>query len=196
MTLWRIKLKSNFKSRRFWFIALRDIIILTAILFTVASYLQRDMQTGMAIPIQAYTVKNKPISLFTSSLLPEKVLVNSLSANNKPTLVYFWRTWCPVCKVTSPMVNSVNLNQDYQVISIAVASGTDEEINTFMQQHDYRFDVINQQNQSPARALSQQWGAMALPAIYIVDAENNIRFVTSGVTSKWGMSFRLWLATR
>ena len=90
------------------------------------------------------------------------------------------------------MVNSVSLNPDYQVVSIAVASGSDDDISTFMQHHNYHFDAINQHQ---TMLLSQQWGAMALPAIYIVDAENNIRFVTSGVTSSWGMSLRLWLAT-
>jgi hypothetical protein len=93
------------------------------------------------------------------------------------------------------MVNSVNLNQDYQVISIAVATGSDVEISRFMQQHHYDFEVINQQYQPQAALLSQQWGAMALPAIYIIDTNNNIRFVTSGVTSGWGMSLGLWLAT-
>ncbi|MGI2111360.1 protein disulfide oxidoreductase [Shewanella frigidimarina] len=195
MPSWLLNLKYTLKTKRFWLTSLRDIIVIAVVLFAIASYLQRDMQTGVATPINAYTIANKPISLFTSASINAQQHIRENSPQHKPTLVYFWGTWCPVCKVTSPMVNSVSLNPDYQVVSIAVASGTDADINTFMQQHHYHFDVINQQNQPQTISLSQQWGAMALPAIYIVDAENNIRFVTSGVTSSWGMSLRLWLAT-
>ncbi|RPA51142.1 protein disulfide oxidoreductase [Shewanella vesiculosa] len=195
MPSWVINLKSTLKSKRFWLTSLRDITLIGIALFFIASYLQRDMRKGAAVPIEAHSITNKPISLFTSTSVEMKQQSNSLSISNKPTLVYFWGTWCPICQVTSPMVNSVSSDQDYQVISIAVASGTDAEITTFMQQHDYRFEVINQQNQPQAISLSQQWGAMALPAIYIIDTNNNIRFVTSGVTSSWGMSLRLWLAT-
>ncbi|WP_435806313.1 redoxin domain-containing protein [Shewanella psychromarinicola] len=195
MTSWLTNLKSTLTSGRFWLTSLRDIILIAVVLFTLASYLQRDMRTGIATPIQAHTIANKPISLFTSTSANTQINIRPMNTNNKPTLIYFWGTWCPVCKVTSPMVNSVNLNQDYQVISIAVASGSDVEISRFMQQHHYDFEVINQQYQPQAALLSQQWGAMALPAIYIIDTNNNIRFVTSGVTSGWGMSLGLWLAT-
>ncbi|AZG74014.1 protein disulfide oxidoreductase [Shewanella livingstonensis] len=194
MPPWLINLEITLKSRRFWLTSLRDIILIGAVLFIIASYLQRDMQTGIAPPITANTITNKSISLFTPASTEMEQLSESLSTGNKPTLIYFWGTWCPVCKITSPMVNSVSSNKDYHVISIAVASGTDSDVNIFMQQQDYHFEVINQQSQTQVMSLSQQWGAMALPAIYIVDADNNIRFVTSGVTSSWGMSLRLWLA--
>ncbi|PKH97942.1 protein disulfide oxidoreductase [Shewanella sp. 11B5] len=195
MPSWLLNLKYTLKTKRFWLTSLRDIIVIAVVLFAIASYLQRDMQTGVATPINAHSITQKPISLFTSTATGVQQHAKWQTNSHKPTLVYFWGTWCPVCSVTSPMVDSVNLKQDYQVVSIAVASGTDADINTFMQQHHYHFDVINQQNQHQTMLLSQQWGAMALPAIYIVDAENNIRFVTSGVTSSWGMSLRLWLAT-
>ncbi|MGX9462196.1 redoxin domain-containing protein [Shewanella sp. A14] len=192
MKLWLANLKATLISREFWLSSLRDIIIFGLVMFILASYLQRDMRTGVATPINALTINKKPISLFNSGSADTK---EHIGQNDKPTLIYFWGTWCPVCRITSPMVDLVNLKQDYQVVSIAVASGTNVDINAFMQQHHYHFDVINQHNQSQTISFSQQWGAMALPAIYIVDTNNDIRFVTSGVTSHWGMSLRLWLAT-
>ena len=27
-------------------------------------------------------------------------------SKDKPTLVYFWGTWCPICSVTSPTINT------------------------------------------------------------------------------------------
>ncbi|GGP53268.1 protein disulfide oxidoreductase [Shewanella algicola] len=171
-------------SVRFWLITLRDVLLFTAVLFAVASYLQRDMHTGLAFPINSQLVDGSEVSLFN---------VRQQTDTNKATLVYFWGTWCPVCKVTSPMVNSVANTQDYRVISVAVASGSNTDINAFMQHNDYQFAVINQSTDD--NNLSQQWGATALPSIYIIDSHNQIRFVTSGVTSRWGMSLRLWLAS-
>ncbi|MGI2170755.1 protein disulfide oxidoreductase [Shewanella sp. MF05960] len=188
---------SNVRSPRFWLLALRDSAIFAVLMFAVASYLQRDMQTGTAPPINASLVKG---DLIKSSLVNnhfinnDKVsLFNTAARANKATLVYFWGTWCPVCKVTSPMVNNVANAQDYPVISVAVASGSNADIDAFMQHNDYQFAVINQNING--NDYSQQWGATALPAIYIVDSNNQIRFVTSGVTSSWGMSLRLWFAS-
>ncbi|MBS9779531.1 MAG: redoxin domain-containing protein, partial [Moraxellaceae bacterium] len=43
-------------------------------------------------------------------------------SNQKPTLIYFWGTWCGVCSVTSPKVNTL-AKQGYSVVTIAVKSG-------------------------------------------------------------------------
>ena len=189
MTTSRIeRLINTLKSRRFWLTSMRDTAILIIILFIIASYLQREMRTGIAPPIKAYTIASLPLSSFTSDS-------NISSKMGKSTLVYFWGTWCPICSVTSPMVNSVAKNGVYTVISVAVASGSNADIEQFMQQHNYHFSVINEDKNSQTASLSEQWGATALPAIYIVDKDNNIRFVTSGVTTSWGMSLRLWFAS-
>jgi thiol-disulfide isomerase/thioredoxin len=187
MSIWLTGLinaaKTNVMSARFWLMTLRDTLLLAAVLFAVASYLQRDMHTGSAFPITSQLIDGRHVSLFNT---------RQQADTNQATLVYFWGTWCPVCKITSPMVNSVANTQDYRVISVAVASGSNADISTFMQHNDYQFAVINQSTNG--HHFSQQWGATALPAIYIVDKNNQIRFVTTGVTSSWGMSLRLWLA--
>ncbi len=42
--------------------------------------------------------------------------------NNKPILLHFWATWCPTCKFEAPNIEKVS--KDYEVITIAVQSGT------------------------------------------------------------------------
>jgi len=184
----------NVRSPRFWLLTLRDSALLAVLLFAIASYLQRDMQTGTAPPLNDIVINHNVTrsALLNRDAFDDRVsFFNPAQQTNKASLVYFWGTWCPVCKVTSPMVNSVAKEQDYDVISVAIASGSSADINAFMQHNDYQFAVINQTTNDH----SQQWGATALPAIYIVDSNNQIRFVTSGVTSSWGMSLRLWLAS-
>ncbi|MEL4431603.1 protein disulfide oxidoreductase [Shewanella mangrovisoli] len=167
---WRQKLRSP----RFWLKQLRDLSIMALVLYGVSLYLQRDMITGQAPVLSGIAIDGSQLALN--------------SAQTEPTLVYFWGTWCPVCRVTSPMVESIS--QDHNVISVAVASGSDREIQHYMDEHQYHFPVLND-NKSER---STQWGAMAFPAIYIIDTHGEIRYVTSGVTSTWGMKFRLWLA--
>ncbi len=53
----------------------------------------------------------------------------------QPTLVYFWGTWCGVCSVTSPKINSL-AEQGYLVASIAVKSGKNTEIQQYMNEHN------------------------------------------------------------
>lgn len=150
----------------------RDLLLFGIIAFLALSYQQRHMISGHAPAFSSQTVEGAQISLSTT----------------EPTLVYFWGTWCPVCRVTSPMVNS--LVDNHHVISIAVDSGSDEEIAQFIREHDYQFKVVNDTSN-----LDQQWGALAFPAIYIVDPQGDIRFVTSGVTSNIGLKLRLFIAS-
>ena len=198
---WKHSLTTSIKSRRFWLTLLRDMVLLTLMLFIVASYLQREMKTGIAPPILSQTIDGNPIDMFKATVSMESPLLTA--QKNNVTLVYFWGSWCPACRLTSPMVNALVDNANsrtandrpnkYQVLSIAVASGSNSDIKQFMRQHGYRFDVINESPQSTSD-FSEQWGALALPAIYIVDDQNNIRFITSGVTTSWGLRARLWLA--
>lgn len=152
-----------------WF---RDLLLFGVIVFLALSYQQRHMINGHAPTFSSLTIDGAPIAL----------------SQTEPTLVYFWGTWCPVCRVTSPMVNT--LVDDHHVVAIAVDSGSNEEIAQFMRENDYQFKVINDNFN-----MHQQWGALAFPAIYIIDPQGNIRFVTSGVTSNIGLKLRLFMAS-
>ncbi|MDX1280456.1 hypothetical protein [Shewanella colwelliana] len=68
--------------------------------------------------------------------------------------------------------------------------GGNDDINQYLTEHDYQFPVIND-----TEGMHIQWGALAYPAIYVVDQTGQIRYVTSGVTTTWGLRARLWLAT-
>lgn len=167
---WRQKLRSP----QFGLKQCRDLAIMALVLYGVSLYLQRDMITGQAPALSGITIDGSQLALN--------------AAKTEPTLVYFWGTWCPVCRVTSPMVETVA--QDHRVISVAAASGSDSDIQTYMNEHQYHFPVFNDDSGEQ----SANWGAIAFPAIYIIDTQGNIRYVTSGATSSWGMKFRLWLA--
>ncbi|MGL4614501.1 MAG: protein disulfide oxidoreductase [Shewanella sp.] len=176
---WRDRLRS----RAFWLKQLRDLILIAATFYGVSAYLQQDMVTGQAPALSGITIDGNHLSLTT-----QHTVASNSSTSTTPTLVYFWGTWCPACRVTSPMIERIGVT--HRVISVAVASGTDSSIQAFMDERQYHFPVLNDNTGE----LSALWGAMAFPAIYIIDTEGDIRYITSGVTSTFGMKLRLWLA--
>ena len=60
----------------------------------------------------------------------EKLPLQNISLNDKPIMIHFWATWCPVCKIEAPNIQRVS--KDYNVLTIASQSGTDEEIKEYL----------------------------------------------------------------
>ncbi len=106
----------------------------------------------------------------------------------KPLLVHFWASWCPVCKFSHGAVESVA--RDYPVLTVAMQSGADEEVNRHMRQQGWSTAVINDADGQ----LSRLWKVHGVPMNFILDREGNIRFVERGYTSSLGLRVRLWLA--
>ncbi|WP_394202924.1 protein disulfide oxidoreductase [Shewanella waksmanii] len=124
-------------------------------------------------------------SMAAMSLQGEYVDVNALSFE-KPVLVYFWGTWCPICSFVSPAVNW--MADDYAVVSIAMASGHDAKLTAYLQQQGYRFTTINDnQNQ-----IAQQWSVQLTPTLMVIK-DGELKHVTTGFTSLPGMLWRMLL---
>ncbi|WP_165905039.1 protein disulfide oxidoreductase [Parashewanella curva] len=175
MNLKRIPFISASSSSFSWKKAVRDVVILSAIVLGVSYYLHSDMAPGEAPILSGITTQGKTISLADKP--------------KEPTLVYFWGTWCGYCSFTSPMVE--NVAKDHPVISVAIASGTNLEINQHMQDKGLAFPVINDSTSH----ITNRWGASGVPAIFIIDTDGNIAAKTTGPTSEWGLRLRLWWAS-
>jgi len=59
----------------------------------------------------------------------------------KPLIIHFWATSCPACKLEAPNIETVS--KEYDVLSIAVNSGSDEKVKAYMQGHGLSFKVLN-----------------------------------------------------
>ncbi len=107
---------------------------------------------------------------------------------NKPILVHFWATWCPTCKFESPNIEKVS--KDYEVITIAVQSGTKEDIEKYMKEHGFTFRVVNDKD----GFLSQKFNIKAFPTTLIYDKNKNLKFSDVGYTSTVGLYSRMLLS--
>lgn len=106
----------------------------------------------------------------------------------KPTLLYFWGSWCHFCEYTSPAIQQF-AEQGWPVLSIALKSGSNHEIAQYLTNNRYTFRVIN----DPDGQLSKQWDIQATPTILMIK-DGRIISHTTGLTSYWGLKIRLWLA--
>lgn len=106
----------------------------------------------------------------------------------QPTVLYVWAEWCGYCRHTSPAIERLH-RSGYRVVSVAMQSGTDAQVHTYMREHALTFPVVN----DPDGAISHALGVGVTPTIAII-SDGRTRLATSGWTSEYGLRLRLWLA--
>jgi len=106
-------------------------------------------------------------------------------AVNKPILIHFWATWCPTCKLEAQ--NIERISKDYEVITIAVQSGSTNEIQKYLNEHKLTFKVVNDQN----GFYSKKFNIKAFPTTLIYDSNKNIKFTEVGYTTTAGLYLRM-----
>ena len=166
----------NFKHliKKRWVKITLEVLFFVLLYLALRAYLQRDMASGMAPPIQAATLQQQKYDL--------------ASSQPKPILVHFWATWCGICKLEQDSIQS--LSNDFNVITIAMQSGSDQEVQSYLDQHNLKFNVINDIDGK----FVQAYGVRGVPASFIVNNENQIVASERGYTTGWGLRLRLWLA--
>ncbi|MDC2825944.1 protein disulfide oxidoreductase [Rodentibacter pneumotropicus] len=107
-------------------------------------------------------------------------------AQDKPVLVYFWGTWCSYCRYTSPAINDL-AKEGYPVVSIALRSGNEKEVEDYLAEHHYTFTTVN----DPQGEIAQKWQINVTPTIIILN-KGKMDLATTGWTSYWGLKVRLF----
>lgn len=141
----------------------------------VRAYQQRDLAIGRAPELSGVAVDGRALALGSAE---------------RATLVYFWASWCPVCRLEQGAIESIAA--DWPVITAAVQSGSDAELRRYLNEH--RLTVATLNDHDGERAAS--WGVRGTPTFFVVDRQGRIRFREVGFTSEWGLRLRLWFAER
>jgi thiol-disulfide isomerase/thioredoxin len=103
----------------------------------------------------------------------------------KPLVIHFWATWCPTCKLEAPNIERVS--KKYEVLTIAVNSGDDKKIKTYLKERGLTFKVLNDSDGKWAR----QFKVEAFPTTFIYDGQGELRFTEVGYTTTAGLLARL-----
>ena len=73
---------------------------------------------------------------------------------NKILVINFWGTWCPVCNQEISNIAKIANDKDVVLITVAVNSGTDKEIQNYLKRKKVNFLVINDKNSQLAKAFN------------------------------------------
>ena len=164
--------------RKKWLHWLKELSIFFLLLFGI-SYLVNAFRaphpTG-ASPAQLHgdTLKGSP--------------VGELLRGEGPLLLHFWGTWCPVCRQEAG--NLERVARHYRVLTVAVNSGSPDEIRRWMKARGLDYPVLA----DPTGRWAQRFDVTVYPSSFIYDASGKLRFVETGYTTTLGLLARLKLA--
>ncbi len=152
-----------------------NLLLFVAVVASIRAWQQRDMVSGTAPALRGVTLAGQP---YTLPAHPER-----------PVLVHFWATWCSICRTEQGNIAAI-AHDDPNVITVAMQSGSGEEVVRYMETQGIDFPVVNDNH----CLLSIAWGVHAVPASFIIDRDGRVRFVEVGYTTEIGLRLRLWLA--
>ncbi|MCK9202316.1 MAG: protein disulfide oxidoreductase [Gallionella sp.] len=150
-----------------------EALILIIVIVGIRVWQQRDVVSGAAPSLAGTLLDGTAYKL----------------SPQRPVLVHFWATWCPVCSAEQGSIQSI-AQGDYEVVTVAMQSGSPADVARHMAEQRLDFPVLNDAD----GRISAAWGVHAVPASFIVDRDGQIRFVEIGYTTEIGLRLRLWLA--
>lgn len=156
----------------------REVLLFIVVFAAVQLWQTRDMTTG-AMPALAGPLASGGAGSLAAT---------QAQANGRPVLVYLWASWCPICRLEEATVGA--LAQDWPLLTIAMQSGNAIEVAHFMAQRDIHYPTLIDEHGT----LAAQLGVRSVPAWFVVDSQQRIRFAGSGYSSGWGLRLRLWWA--
>ena len=99
----------------------------------------------------------------------------------KTVLLVFWATWCPHCKAEIPRLKEIHKSykdKDFSVLALSVDKNV-EKLKEFVSENGIFYDVLFDKGAETARS----YGAVGIPAHYVVDSEGNGYFFGPDIDS-------------
>jgi thiol-disulfide isomerase/thioredoxin len=147
---------------------------LIALFIGLQFFVNRNLARGTPPPIVGTTLDGQAFA--------------GLESLKKPAVIYFWASWCGVCKAMQDTVGA--LAGDTPMVTVALQSGDAAEVKAYMDKEGFRVPVVLDED----GAIGKRYGLRGVPAVFIVGPDDAIRFSTVGYTSELGLRLRLWLA--
>ena len=149
-----------------------QLMLIVMVYFSVRYWKSLDAIQGAAPVIVAQTLQGDEFDL--------------REHRERPMLVHFWATWCPVCELENSNVASIA--GDYQVITLASWSEGVEQVKDYLQQENLSMPVIVDEDGEWAKV----YGVKGVPASFFIDTNGDIQLIESGYTTELGFRLRMW----
>lgn len=164
---------SEDKRRPRWWRWLRDVLLLLLLFAAIQWWQARDLSSGPAPALVGHLSDGAPFQLDPAQ---------------GPTLVHFWASWCPICRLEQDSIASIAA--DKPVITVATTSGSPREVEDYLAEQGLRMPVLMDEDGEIARI----WGVGGVPATFVVDTGGDISHAGMGYSSELGLRLRLWLS--
>lgn len=155
--------------RRHWFWP-----ALLALFLAAQFWANRELVSGEAPAIRAVDLQGAPFDL--------------AQLRGRPALVYFWGSWCPICRAMQSSIQAVAA--DHPVITVALKSGDRNAVMRYQNEQDFHPPTVLDERGE----LSEAYGLKGVPAAFVLGPDGAIRYAAMGYTSEIGLRARLWLA--
>jgi len=156
---------------------LREIVSTLVLLFIVSmvfNYIRKPEVNEDIYRLELTDIKGQSLKMYSYA--------------KEPLIVHFWATWCPTCKLEASNIETIS--QKNNVISIAVNSGSNEEILAYMEKRNLTYSVIN----DSSGALAKKFGIEAYPTTLIYDRDGKLKFTEVGYSTTLGLQARVKLS--
>jgi len=128
---------------------------------------------------QMFGMKNPLISQeapeFSTNTVQHKSMTFSQVHAKKPSIMFFWATWCPHCRVQLKELNDMKdelAAKDINVILVDVGE-TAEQVGAYLKRNNIDFDVFIDGDSS----ISEQYGLIGVPTFFFIDKEGIVKDV-------------------
>ncbi len=161
--------------------------ILTAPVLGAALYLRSDRERNVGHGAVSNTDIESPAEggawarLATVTLDGSQFAMSDLSG--KPTILYFWATWCPQCRVQRDVLNALS-RQWGDRVQIAALTVDDDvpSVQRYLKAHS----SLSHELRASAELL-WLFGVEGLPTLVVIDANGRVQSVSSGLTDADGL---------
>jgi thiol-disulfide isomerase/thioredoxin len=160
-------MSKRLKSSLFW-------AALAGFFLIAQSWKDRDLVAGVPPPLPARSL--------------DGAAFDWVDVKGRSTVLYFWATWCPICRATHGTVESIA--EDYPVMTVALQSGVDRELRDYVARNHLTVPVFP----DPDGRVAASYGLRGVPAFFVVDRRGLVRYAMTGYTTELGLRARLWLA--
>ncbi len=104
-------------------------------------------------------------------------------SSSKPTLLFFWATWCGPCKFALPELLETARRENLDVIAITDENA--ETLDKFFEKFDEPFP--KRVARDPLRQAFQQYGVSGTPTFVLIDTAGVVQYYETGYNAKVGL---------
>jgi peroxiredoxin len=155
-----------------------EIAIFVAVFFAIQAWMARDVPAGPAPDFTTVAADGRALSLAEWRAAHPGEAVG----------VYFWADWCPICTAQQGTIDAVQ--SDYPVLTVAMQSGDAAAVAAVLAERGLDWTTAIDAD----GGIAQAYGLRGVPAFVVVDPAGEIRSVSLGYTTGWGLRARLWWA--